>query len=194
MSANIDLWFPTPIYRANDIISEDYKQELIEESYRLKSEIPDQSYKWNCEIYTTYGHQLSQYQKFKNLINNITDHVCRFAKELGSDSSDYTPTGAWINIASKGHFQEHHRHNGAIFSAVYYLQAPEGAGNLVFESPIGFTNGLKNVNNEATFYTQEHVKYPPIENSLIVFRSHMQHMVQMCENEKDRISVAINYT
>jgi uncharacterized protein (TIGR02466 family) len=189
---DIDLLFPSTIYKVEDLISDNYKNELVDECYRLKSNIPDQSYKWNCEIYTTYGDDLQNQNKFSLLIKHITDQVHAFAGNLGC-SARYNIDGAWINISSAGNWQEHHNHPNSIFSAVYYLKAPGNSGDLVFENPRGYANNLKDV-KEPNFYTMDQVNYPPKENGLIIFRSYMQHMVKINKSTKDRISVAINYS
>ena len=189
---SIDLLFPTPIYRADNIISKEYKDELINLIYDIKSKVPSQDDKWFCKIYTSYSaHDLKYSKDFFPLFEAIQNHLYAFISELESTSRPELQ-GAWVNIAKKGDFQEHHRHQGAAFSAVYYLQAPEGSGDLLLENPAGFMPELDNIvnNNILNSNTQS---YTPIDNSLIIFRSHIQHMVLLGKNEKDRISIALNF-
>lgn len=190
--SKIDLIFPTAIYKSFNILDEQYRKSLIEKSYSIKRSTPNQSHKWDCQIYTNYGNQLSIYKEFDHLIDIVLSNINTFAHEMGS-RGEYHLTSAWLNIAKEGDFQEHHRHNSSTFSAVYYLQAPSGSGDIAFESPIGFMNDLKEQEIE-TIYNKERISYPPIENSLIIFRSYLQHMVKVGKNKEDRISIALNFS
>lgn len=194
MLANIDLIFPTVVYKAENILEEDYRNKLIHESYNLQEKIPNQAdvNKWNCKIYTNYGNnELQNNSLYDSILHEIGFHVNHFAQELNSNAT-YNLENAWLNIATKDNFQEHHRHAGACFSAVYYLQAPEGSGDLIFENPAGFMPQLLNLSDVGLLNENSH-SYKPVENSLIIFRSHIQHMVALGSNTKERISIAANF-
>lgn len=97
---------------------------------------------------------------------------------------------SWININKKHCFNLPHVHPKALFSAVLYLQTPENSGKIVFKNPtLSEHYGLndKIEGNWGTYSIQ------PKESDLIIFPSFLSHYVEPNLNEKNRISIAINF-
>lgn len=67
-----------------------------------------------------------------------------------------------------------HQHRGAMFSGVFYLQAPEGSGALQFLKPYrtSFDSLARTDWNPLTY---ERAEYPAIAHRLIVFSSDLDH-------------------
>ena len=83
---NITLWFPTCIYSAEDIISNEENTFLINELIDVKNNIPKGEEGWRTDVYNTIGtFDLTKNIKFNNLSKNIILHTQNFAKELGSN-------------------------------------------------------------------------------------------------------------
>ena len=193
--SKIELWFPTSIYYADDILDENEINALIDASYNIKNNIKNGNKDWRCNVYTTFqNHDVTKDNKFSNLISKISLHVNEFAKCFGSDY-EYKCGEGWINIYNKNQYQEFHYHPGYTFSAVYYLSAPEGSGKLVFNSPLlPDMMPIKNITNEKdNALTLPICEYQAIKNRLIIFRSNLEHMVQQGTNQSDRISLAFNF-
>jgi uncharacterized protein (TIGR02466 family) len=107
----------------------------------------------------------------------------------GIFSCDYS----WVNIADAGQFQEFHTHNGNTFSLTYYITAPEGSGQIVFEDPK--EPDMKPVKNITDRNTLSFIKtgIVPKQGSLIIFRSYLRHLVTPGTNATPRISVSMNF-
>lgn len=190
----IEMWFPVAIYKEEELISIEENTELIKHCLELQKKCPSGGEDWYGNTYTTHGtYDLRKDIRFTPLLNKISMHAHNFAKMHNSPGS-YEISYAWLNVNSGKTYQELHTHNSAILSCSYYLKSPEGSGHIVFEDPKEPDMfPLKNITdkNQLSF---TRISYPPVERSLIMFRSYLRHMVQPGTNTEPRISIAINFT
>lgn len=191
--AEINLWFPVSIYTEHNILTSEQHEELVSHVEQIKQNIPSGGKEWFGSIYTTFEtYDIVEDKSFSPLMDKVNFHVHEYARHHNS-SSEYNCTEAWFNESIEHQFQEFHTHANHIISAVYYLKAPEGSGDIVFRDPKQpDMMPLKNVReqNDLTFGA---TSYNPTENSLIIFRSYVPHMVKPGKNKTGRISVAFNY-
>jgi uncharacterized protein (TIGR02466 family) len=191
--AELNLWFPVSIYTHKDVLSLDEHKSLVDHVDRIKQEIPSGGDNWLGSIYTSCDtYDVRQDMQFGPLLENIHSHVQSYA-EMHNSAHNYECQQAWFNESVENQFQEFHTHASNVISAVYYLRVPEGSGDIVFKDPKHpDMNPLKNITelNDLNFAT---VNFEPIENSLIIFRSYLPHMVKPGKNKIGRISVACNY-
>jgi uncharacterized protein (TIGR02466 family) len=191
---NIELWFPTAIYYADNILNINETNFLLSKVNQIKNVTENGKSDWQCDIYTTFKkYDITKDDDFLNLTSKINFHINEFAKSLNSNHQ-YKCNEGWFNICNKNQYQEFHYHPGYTFSAVYYLNAPEGSGKLIFNSPLlPDMMPVKNIINEKdNVLTLQNCEYLAIQNRLIIFRSNLQHMVTQGTNESDRISFAFN--
>jgi uncharacterized protein (TIGR02466 family) len=190
--AGVELWFQNPIYVVNNVLAEDEIKNLIEYCNQIKIQYGLSNQQWESNVNTTFGrYDPAEDEKFKNLFNNIDKHVQQFASAYES-YEPYENNGSWLNFNSRDQYQEIHIHPESIFSAVFFLQAPENSGNLFFKDPRLDMIPVKKPKEE-NFLNYEKVFYKPEPNKLVIFRSYLPHGVTLGENEKDRISLAVNY-
>lgn len=192
--SNIELWFPTLIYYADNILDENEINFLTSKSYNIKNNIKNGKENFKCNLYTSFNNDdLTKDNDFINLISKVNFHINEFAKAHNSEF-EYSCLEGWVNIYNKNQYQEFHYHPGKTFSAVYFLQAPEGSGSLIFDSPLNpDMMPVKNiVNEQSNPLIFKCCEYKAIANRLIIFRSNLQHMVMQGTNEKDRITFAFN--
>ena len=189
----VDLWFPTSVYTCEDILNSQEIESIKDRIYELQSYIETGGEDWQGGTYTTHDKNNLIYDPmFANFINQVTDHVNNFALQHNS-TSKFSCHTAWFNISKEKNFQEYHYHADSVFSVVYYLSAPEGSGKIVFENPIQDMCPIPNIDdrNDLSFHQ---VGYAPVENSLIIFRSYLRHMVLAGNNKLDRVSIALNFS
>jgi len=118
----------------------------------------------------------------------------------------------WANVNPTGGFNKSHTHPGAIFSGVYYVQAPDDCGKIILEDPVvsrqycDIISAMRPSTVADTGDTKSHldflklvrpedyprVNYNPIPGRLILFPSYLAHYVEPNLNKKDRISVSFN--
>lgn len=192
-NAKIDLWFPTPIYICNEIIDENYNKEILNEIYNIKDSIAKGGDNWLCNTYNTIGkYDLRENQIFTNLITEITKHVNFFASKFNT-TDIFTCKELWFNIYSKKDYQEYHIHSHSTFSAVYYVTSPNDSGDIIFENPFSCDMlEIQNITNQNEL-TFKNCRYKSVARRLIIFKSHLKHMVMQGNNEEDRISIALNF-
>lgn len=190
---NMQLLFPTPIH---EVELEFNNKELASEVYEIKDKYPQSGTDWRCNTYSTFS--LNTVEKIKNkesldaLLHLITAEVIKYLNNLSVDMDTFGVgvRELWLNLSKKGDFQEYHQHSGNDVSAVYFLQGEEGSGNLVLKSmesmsekPLPFKENT--LPNSTTY------EIKPKPGRLVIFRSHVPHMVQ--ENKSsDRVSMALN--
>lgn len=190
MNAEIKTWFPTSIYTQKDLMTEDERANIEKLILEIDSKLPDVQNDWLTDIKNSERNfNVLQDPRFERLKTKIGQSVTNFAKELGS-SAYYNPYTSWYNIYNKDDFSEYHIHPGSVFSAVYIVTNPKNSGLLVFENPVDEMVTLNN--HSPNELSSGNVKYNLPANTLILFRSHIRHMVTRCKNINPRITIAAN--
>jgi len=189
----IELWFPVAIYVADDLFSQQQNEIWKDCLLNLKKNKPSGGADWYGNTYTTHdSYDLREEEKFKSLLDKITDCVQEFANAHNS-TGQYNCEHFWANIALEKNYQEFHTHDGSIFSAVYYIEVPEGSGSIVFNDPKQPDMlPIKNI-NERNHLSFIRTKYLPKAGRLLIFRSYLSHMVEPGTNSSERISVSLNF-
>lgn len=190
----VEMWFPVPIYSAENIITAEQNDKLRAHCLKVQSNTPTGGTEWIGGTYNTHQtHDLHNDVEFQPLLDSVAFHVQQFAKMHGSEA-DYTNNYSWLNISKAGDWQEFHTHNANIFSAVYYVNAPEGSGRILFEDPKEPDMfPVKNIREKNQLsYTRIH--YTPKSGLLLIFRSYLRHLVEPGTNADPRISIALNFS
>jgi uncharacterized protein (TIGR02466 family) len=190
--AQIVQWFPTAIYSETNLLSEKNNIQVLSAIDDLKNQINSGGQDWQGGTYTSHDmHNLVRDPRFDLLINEVTHHVNVFAKAHNSEAKFKCHT-AWFNVSKKNNFQEYHYHAASTFSAVYYVKIPPDSGQIVFENPVQDMCPIEKIKdrNDLSFVQ---IGYTPVERSIIIFRSHLRHMVKAEDFEGERISIAFNF-
>lgn len=189
----VEMWFPVAIYTEDYLFSEEQNNVWAQHILNYKNTVPPGGDGWYGNTYTTHGtFDILNDPVFDPLVKSITQHVNNFAKMHGSNGvfqCDY----AWANIADAGQFQEGHTHNGNTFSLSYYITAPEGAGQIVFEDPK--EPDMKPIKKIVDRNTLSFIKtgITPKQGSVVIFRSYLRHLVTPGINTEPRISISMNF-
>ena len=191
--AKLEHWFPTVIYTQENLFQKtdnDYWEKICHE---ISNETESGGENWLGGTYTSLNKcNIENDSRFSNLLNAVSDHVHELAR-LHNSTGIYECKTAWFNINKAGTFQEYHHHSNSIFSAIYYVTAPEGSGSVVFEDPREpEMMPVKEVSplNSLTYVT---ARYKPVAGNLVIFRSHLRHLVEPGTNTEPRISIALNF-
>ena len=123
-------------------------------------------------------------QVLKEYRDNIIDPI--------NDDVELYVTQSWLNYTKAGEWHHKHTHSNSLMSGVFYVAAEEELDKIVFIDERYKTikipgKGYNHFNAETWDFTVR-------TGMLIVFPSHMQHMVEMkMSNHKNtRISLAFN--
>lgn len=144
---------------------------------------------------------MHQRPEFARLTAAVRATAERYAADQGFDPAfELATDNMWANINPPGGYNRAHIHPHSTISGVYYLQAPEGAGRIIFYEPrthvaMSSPRFIPDKQRDARYWTE--VNYQPIEGRIILFPSWLLHEVQPNEAQgtgeaADRISVSFN--
>ena len=195
---NIELIFPISIGVQHNIFSKKENDFIVNKCYDINKNISNSDQSTNNNIWfsgekSPKNSFFSSYNMRKDeellfFFNKIDKAVEQFAL-FNNDQNRYRCVDAWYNIYESENYQEPHSHPMMTYSVVYFAQAPEGSGSIVFMNPvINELGGQQNI-----FPTASECFYKPQENMLLIFRSNLKHYVLHGSNKVDRISIACNY-
>jgi uncharacterized protein (TIGR02466 family) len=111
-----------------------------------------------------------------------------------SDFYNQTIINYWINVNGPGSYNLAHTHAGGVFSAVYYVEVPEGSGDIEFMHPVpGHEYTIKEEYiGQLNDFNGGLVKLSPKAGDLVIFPAWLQHFVRMNNSNRDRISIAFD--
>lgn len=193
----IKFWFPTLISYQ---VLENFKQQnsyLENKALEIqKNSKGSFSTTWACDTYNTLG--AYNYREDTDPIIQDFIQVCKnklidFSKEFGVSTTKIDCTDIWFNISTYGNYQEFHRHAGSHFSVVYYVTAPKGSGDIVFQSAETNTDMFPLPITEVTDASCKTCVYQPEVSALLLFRSNLLHMVKQNKSNENRISISANF-
>lgn len=136
----------------------------------------------------------SELQEFFKFV--IMDLNFYFQKTGGrSDTHEVMITECWFNINGKNSFNWPHRHDGYL-SAVYYVEADEDTGDLIFCHPSSLLSMIWQPKWFEKSLPVNSGKWPlkPKSNKCYIFPSWLEHYVETNNTNKTRISIALNTT
>jgi len=185
--------FPTPL----KIIENDSfdNKNLVEHCHKLSKNIKSGGKHWITQnVYnTSYTYDICNDKNFSKLNTWIKKQASAFAKDLGFKNTDKIKDMGWFNIYKKNDYQEWHNHNFYLVSAIYYLKTSEASAKTWFKSPLPENPNIPehDPNNP---YTWKRFFIYPKNNTLILFRSDLDHCVESHQNDSERITLAYNFS
>ena len=186
--------FPSSVHSLGIVNFDDYKDQLIKETYKERDEDP-------------IGRKVSNRGGWQSNQNNIQECKSEILKEviIGSLSQfepmlekTFMAVEGWKNINGPGNFNTIHNHPNCNLSGVLWIKTPENCGNIVFESPEIFNRykELDSYTEEFKFNTNSYMTYyiHPREGCMLIFPSNLDHEVEENKSDEDRISYSFNIT
>ena len=131
------------------------------------------------------------------LETNITNEVHKYAKSLQLDLTKHglKRINSWGNLQRKGNYIGEHRHNNTQFAGVFYLQTPEGSGDIVFSTK-NATWITSHWEPSVTGYDDLNSfekRFEPEECGIFIFPAHLDHYVTASQSSEERYSISFNY-
>jgi uncharacterized protein (TIGR02466 family) len=188
---HIESCFTSPI--STDLLSSIDNKSLIEYCYQLKNSslgrIKSNGFGWQ-------SHDIDDdHQQIKNLRDEIFKRISYLHKEYGFKTPAYHRiSNTWININELSSFNRPHVHAESLFSGVYYVQAEENSGDLVFLHPATthqYHVNEKTIDKFTDFNSSVFIIKPEI-GKLVLFPSWLVHYVEPNRSSADRISISFN--
>ena len=190
--------FSVPVSVGSIRLEKERQKSIDRTITKIRKEVPSgKPESWSCDVYTTLNtlSNVHELPEFSDLISDISRKATAFSKAFAYDVDKFPLriSSCWLNVYSKWHSQEIHLHPNNVISAIYYFQAPEGAGKLLFHSPMSdlmYDPPKTEVNSLNTKISA----IVPENSMLILFPSWLKHSVTP-DNSRDgiRVSMAMNF-
>jgi uncharacterized protein (TIGR02466 family) len=188
----VDFWFPTPIWSV-DLDVDNTK--LKRASLKLKEDNPDGRVLSNRGGWQSHDfHPEYSIAVFQDLVSKVVEQSDSILQQdYGITDRCTVVNNFWININTRASSNQVHSHPGAFLSAVYYISAPQGSGNICFERDAkdSFILGTFHLSGK-TPVSGVTCEYPPIEGRLMLFPGWLSHSVIPSQTDEERISIAFN--
>jgi uncharacterized protein (TIGR02466 family) len=193
--------FTYPIWQWNNLPIDNNK--ISNHAYTLRNKDPEHrnpeghskySFKWKS--YNLTKKDFLAFPETKRLMDLIFENAKTCFQELNPRQSvSLILDSCWFNIYPPGSHLESHPHPGNVLAGSYYPKVSQDCGDLVF-----FTPDVSTYYNFAAKYFHGRnnitaVKHyvPPVEGSLVIAPSNIQHAVKENKSEDDRISFSFNF-
>ena len=110
----------------------------------------------------------------------------------------YKCTDSWINDYRLNGFQPYHSHQGSVFSLALFLEGSENSEPLIFKSPnaIDMKNPMNVVHGQTPNYNEYNIPrvyYKALKGKMYVFRSYVEHAVDLKKSADKRIVLSANF-
>ena len=183
--------FPVPIHQIDVNGFDQIQNELIDYIYKIREKEPVGNVFSNRGGWQSKSFNISSEADplHKFLIDSIGGlHVIKKEVNFVID--------AWANINGPNCYNIKHDHPTSNLSGVLWIKCPKECGNIVFESPVSYQTHA-----EVESYTEEFLNsinyyhsfyFTPTEGTILVFPSHLNHLVKDNKSNDDRISVSFN--
>lgn len=196
-------YFPTIVFQFDIEDHSDLNKSLLSSIYKERDRDRQGVNKSNtAQLGSWHSHTgLHKSAEYQALLTHIDSVTGRMSKELGY-ANDYVlkVTTMWSIINPPGNGNRAHIHPGCIWSGVYYVQAPEAAGQIEFIDP---RTAL--LMNQAKFVPKKKrprdcwtkVNYKPTPGRMLVFPSWLYHgvdpnMSKEAGQKADRVIMSFN--
>ena len=183
--------FPSSIHRIGIYNFDDYKDQLIKETYQERDEDPigrklSNSGGWQSKLMTIN-------KRKSGILDNI---IINSISKLPMSGNLSCAIEGWKNINEPGNFNILHSHPRSDLSGVLWIKTPKNSGNIVFESPELFNRyqELDSYSDESKFNSNNYMTYyfTPKEGDVLIFSSNLRHEVKENKSNEDRISYSFN--
>lgn len=198
-----ETYFPTLIYFLD-----------LPEAAALNADIKPQIYAWraadgegivrsNVRGTGAWHSRLDMHRRpeYRTLVDHVLAAARPIQEEMGYDPAyELAIDNMWANVHPRHAFNRSHVHPNVLWSGVYYVQVPPGAGRIYFTDPrpqaLAFTARYAPDSPRKPLAWAE-VYYEPLEGRLLLFPAWLQHEVEPNLAEQDgpagdRISVSFN--
>ncbi len=194
---NIQFVFPIGLYAMPDILTEEENDRLLDKVHELQGIFgAGNTSDWMSGEFSPdncfHISDLNDYLEMQILTKRAEECVVDFARAYGSEA-EYNCTESWYNVYTSGRYQEFHTHCNSIFSAIYFAKVPKGAPGTTFKRPeatcmLPPKNIVRN-----TELQMRNIIGPPMERTLIIFRSNIEHAVPPSTFDGERVTIALNF-
>lgn len=199
-----EAYFPTFIFFRDVPDAEDLNDSLKKKIYAWKRQDKQGIVRSNMASLGSWHSavDMNKRDEFQSFVELIDITMQQVYDNQGYDT-DYAPVcdNMWANINPRYGYNRTHVHPNALWSGVYYVQAPEDSGRIYLTDPrVRATMNTPHMDKTASEMRDNwsEVYFEPMEGRLLIFPSWLSHEVQsnlsrLKGRAGDRISISFNY-
>jgi uncharacterized protein (TIGR02466 family) len=141
---------------------------------------------------TTDNRKILKSTELTKIRDFIENSMLEYFKSIHAPKFDVTPyiTQSWANFTEPGQYHHKHAHPNSIISGVFYPQADRAVDKIYF-----YKDGYERISiptAEFNPYNSDSWWFEVGAGDLILFPSHLTHMVETKQGDNTRISIAFN--
>jgi len=141
---------------------------------------------------TSINNNLFESAELAEIARFCEESLQQYFKEVYAPKHDVIPyiTQSWANYTKKGQWHHKHEHSNSFISGVFYVQAQKDIDKIYF-----YKNGYQQIKlptDNYNLYNSDSWWLGVETGQLILFPSHLTHMVQAVQTDETRISISFN--
>ena len=180
---NLNNIFPTPVAWFNNDSGINKLQKKYLTSLKRKNNVGNK---------ISLDRNVLESKELKVLKNWIVNNINMYFEEIYKPKSkvELYITQSWCNYTKENQHHLKHRHPNSFISGVYYIDVNEQKDTITF-----FNDIYKQLNIEASeynLYNSTSWFFKLKNNSLVLFPSSLEHMVESVTSKTERVSLSFN--
>jgi uncharacterized protein (TIGR02466 family) len=190
-----ETWFPTIVFYEDLPLDPAVKQGVMD-AIRERAAIVLATHETDTVTAFNAPNDLHHDPRVAPLFEVFRPHLQHFLVDIlhiDTEQIEFYVGRCWPVVGGDDEGGATHIHNGGIFSGVYYLQVPEGAGAAEIYKPYRTPHDSLAM-TELSELTYQRAEYPAVENRLMLFSSALQHrrLPRTEPSETDRVAIAFD--
>lgn len=185
MSFNIDILFPTAVVYSKEMrtVTSD-EMDFVKQCATVVNK--------NVGNTTSENRYVLNDPALRSLKTYIQTGIDHYVNQviIPKNSVEFYITQSWLNYTNTGEHHHRHEHPNSIISGVYYINAEPQNDKIHFHK-----NDYKQIcipAKEFNIFNSEAWWFPVESGKLIIFPSHLTHVVEQTVSTSTRISLAFN--
>ena len=192
--------FVTRLYEAQ--IGDDTLIAELARSIRMLSREDEAGRRWSKDHhyagYTSYASLDDLTRRdpiFSSLARLLNRHAALFAKECAFDLKRKPRLDSlWVNLLKSSGHHSGHIHPNSIISGTFYVEVPEGSGDIRFEDPrLSMMMANPPRGADAPEDLCSFVSIEPKAGQLLLWESWLRHEVLPGRGRQERLSISFNF-
>ena len=180
---NLNNIFPTPVAWFNNDSGINKLQKKYLTSLKRKNNVGNE---------ISLDRNVLESKELKVLKNWIVNNINMYFEEIYKPKSkvELYITQSWCNYTKENQYHHKHRHPNSFISGVYYIDVNEQKDKITF-----FNDAYKQLNikaSEYNLYNSTSWFFNLKNNSLVLFPSSLEHMVESVTSKTERVSLSFN--
>lgn len=175
---------------AQGLRSDDKNGGLISDAWK-NSEVAKDPMDYEKYGYTSfYNFNLTEEKGFERIHELTVLGIGKYLDKFAKQHLNFKLLNSWSSIYGKGHYIPEHIHSHSHFSIVFYADASEGTGEIIFRNPMYPLYGMMFTGTQGFF--NDNLEVQPEKGMMIIFPSFVPHYTKRHMDDKERIIFSCN--